>query len=237
MKREIPESFVPPIQCVPGANLSETIFSSVENSAPFYQFVTIRQAGDSNIEIWSSKPALSRPELSEDTYVENVVQTYSVQIPYTDQQDGKLITKFRTEHRNRTVAITKFLPKTDTPKEDLIEETYTVSVPYTEHLDSGTTMTRSRLESRTRLVDPNEVPHEVTTVTDSTLEPLANVTFYDRDGKQIARDIELDEPDATVPAVQIASAGHITGYFSQLLSNDAVFFVVSRSDENLDAVD
>ena len=116
MKREIPESFVPPIQCVPGANLSETIFSSVENSAPFYQFVTIRQAGDSNIEIWSSKPALSRPELSEDTYVENVVQTYSVQIPYTDQQDGKLIIKFRTEHRNRTVAITKFLPKTDTPK-------------------------------------------------------------------------------------------------------------------------
>jgi len=229
MSDEIPKNLTPPLQNPPGA-----VVTTIGESLPFYQFVTIRRGDELNLEIWSCIPAIQSPPLSDETYVENVIQTYAVQIPYTEVIDGKTLTKFRIDHRTRTVPVTKYLPKTNTPKEELVEETYSVSVPYTEHLENGVTVTRTRLESRTRLVDPNKVSDTLSAKTflsaktDSALEPLANVTFYNSAGNQIGADVVFDDSTSSVPAIQIAAAECITNYFAQILAPNAILFVVSR---------
>lgn len=225
MPPKIPDDLVPPLQNPPGATLD-----AEGQQTAFYQFVTIQRTEDSQLKIWTSVPAYKSPALSGETYVEEVVQTYAVQVPYTELVDGKEFTKLRTEHRTRTVPITKYLPKSDTPKEDLIKETYTVSVPYTERLDGGASVTRRRLESRTRMVDPNEVRNELTTLTDFVLEPLDNVVFYDLTGNRVNQNNIFEDCDSAIAAIQLADAEHIVDYFSHLLAVDAVCFVVFLSD-------
>lgn len=112
-------------------------------------------------------------------YTENVTQNYTVSVPYTEDVDGKKITRIRTETRTRTVPVrrtrkmnekelaaekekAKEEPEKEKDKKEEVAEQkpvatqvpvqipYTINVPYTEVDDDGNQIQRFREEKRTR---------------------------------------------------------------------------------------
>ena len=118
----IPDGSKPPMQNDPG------VFTPYGTS-PFYKFVTVCVSGQ-GIQIWESLPVPEIAEHDEDTYVENTIESYSVNVPYTTQADGESKTEFRIQNRKRTVQILKRRQPQGT-EERLEEHTYTACVPYT----------------------------------------------------------------------------------------------------------
>ena len=217
----LPDSSTPPMQNPPG------VFSfNPDGCAPFYRFVSISKT-DAGIEIWESLPILKSPDYDGDTYTENVIQTYSVHVPYTTESDGETVTKFRTEHRTRTVPIKRKTSKTsDGLPGNSWEHSFTVCVPYTEMID-GIPVTKSRLETRTRRVSENETPLDMRPLLQSKPYNRNSVKFYGIDGRELDIDDVLAGLDGYVPAIQIADAEHIAPYFSRILLPETLLLVVN----------
>ena len=217
----LPDSSTPPMQNPPG------VFSSnPDGCAPFYRFVSISKA-DAGIEIWESLPILKSPDYDGETYIENVIQTYSVHVPYTTESDGETVTKFRTEHRTRTVPIKKKTRKASAGLPGSSREhSFTVCVPYTEMID-GIPVTKSRLETRTRHVSEHETPLGMKPLLQSKSYSRNSVKFYDVDGRELDIDDVLAGLDGYVPVIQIADSDHIVLYFSRILLPETLLLVVS----------
>ena len=113
----IPDEAKPPMQ-----NDMGVFPSTIYGRSPFYRFVTI-SVSDDGVEMWESLPFLETAEFDGETCVENVTETYSVQVPNTTHTDGESVTKFSTQHRKRTVPITKRLPA-EGSEEQFVERVY-----------------------------------------------------------------------------------------------------------------
>ena len=133
----------PPMQTIPGEALYDTLAGE---GIPRFRFAVASLTDDGQLKLTESIPVpKTREPILEDgeTYTENVIQTYSVSVPYEEMVDGKTITKMRTEHRTRTVPIQRVKPKTGS--EDKWEtRTYTCLL-YTS--PSPRDRTRSRMPS------------------------------------------------------------------------------------------
>ena len=219
MSNTIPDAFKPPMQNAPGV-----FTTNADGCSPFYRFVSICNSQD-GIEVWESLPTMQAAEYDGETHIENVIQTYVVHIPYTTEIDGEPVTKYRTEHRTRTVPVRKRKQPDDTDKK-LVEHAYTVSIPYTEIVD-GIAVTRTRLETRTRLVPENEIPINLVPFQQSKSYCHQDVRFYDIDGKEISAAEVLGSLEPYTPVIQIADRDHIVPYFSQILKPTMLFMVVN----------
>ncbi len=216
----IPCGLEPPIQNAPG------VFASTpDGCSPFYRFVTIRKCDD-QIEVWEALPKLETTKFEGETYTENVIQTYAIQVPYTTQVDGQMITKLRTEHRTRTVPVQKRRVVSNDAEKAQVERSYTVSVPYSELID-GVPFTRTRLETRTRLVSSDEVPLQLVPSYQSVSYRREYVTLYSIEGKKLDLDEALSKLDQCFPVIQLADPGHIVPFFKKILKASTLFVVVT----------
>ena len=222
----LPDKLAPPMQNAPGA----FIFNP-QGTSPFYRFVTVQHSGPDCVDIWSSVPYLQPVEVEGETYVENTIQTYGVQIPYTERIDGQLFTRFRTEHRTRTVPVTRFRKQLEESTDAHVEQTYTVSVPYTEFV-GGVSVTRSRLETRTRLASQNEIPHTLASKPESNTHKFNALRFFDTRGVTLAADELLTNVGICFQAIQIAEVDHVVPYFEKLLNPETKFVIIDYSSDN-----
>ena len=212
----IPDGSKPPMQNDPG------VFTPYGTS-PFYKFVTVCVSGQ-GIQIWESLPVPEIAEHDEDTYVENTIESYSVNVPYITQADGESKTEFRIQNRKRTVPILKRRQPKGTEVR-LEEHTYSACVPYTEMID-GIPVPRSRLETRTRPASDNELPKSLAPLQQSKSYVSSNLSFYDIHGNKL-EDV-LESLEQYTPAIQIADADHIVPYFSRVLQPETLFLVVNQ---------
>ena len=60
-------------------NAPGVFVTNPDGCAPFYRFVSIRLEADC-LEVWETLPTLESQEYEGETYVENVIQTYAVQV-------------------------------------------------------------------------------------------------------------------------------------------------------------
>ena len=216
----IPCGLEPPIQNAPG------VFASTpDGCSPFYRFVTIRKCDD-QIEVWEALPKLETTKFEGETYTENVIQTYAIQVPYTTQVDGQTITRFRTEHRTRTVPIQKRRVVSGDAEEAQVEHSYTVSVPYSELID-GVPVTRSRLETRTRMVSSDEIPLQLVPSYQSISYRREYVTLYNVEGEKLDLDDALGKLDQCLPVIQLADPDHIVPFFKMILKPSTLLMVVT----------
>jgi len=212
------------MQTIPG----EALYDIVTEDLPRYRFAVAILQESGEVEIIESvpvrKPFTKIPSEGE-SWTENVVQTYAVQVPYTDIENGTPILKLRTEHRTRIVPINRIRPKKG--EENKWEErTYTVSVPYTEKREDGGVVRRTRLETRTRFAHVDEPksyfgPKEISSTT-----PLAALKCFSSSGEQL-KDSEIKEKlRFCLPVLLISSESFLDGdYFSKILHPDSMIIV------------
>jgi len=230
---DIPDSSRPPMQNAPGVVVSDSF-----GCVPFYRFVSICLSEDSvevieTLPTWgnSIRPAEENADSDTvETYVENVIQTYAISVPYTEQTGGETLTKFRTEHRTRTVPVTRRRKQSNDAEEKTEEHSYTVCVPYTEMID-GVPVVRSRLETRTRHVSKDQLPSKLHPLQQSQSYARNELSFYDVGGQQLDVDDVLESLDGHVPVIQIADPDHLVPYFSAILKPETRFLVVNVSPE------
>jgi hypothetical protein len=246
------KNLTPPMQNDPGIHIFDP---DNRYGVPYFRFATI-ELSENSLQAdsdESQKPTLAIstaiPEMvgtvldtslsdddtnEDDMEIENVHQTYSVQIPYNETIDGKQITRVRTETRSRIVPIkrkkVKYDPSAD--GEPPIQQAYTISVPYTEQveLEDGTTMTvtRSRLETRTRWVVPGErtVRFAPKVLSNSVAIDLAQC--FDRSGLRLTPNELMERlKETSKPALIVNSADHIVPYFLELLGPEVIIVVDS----------
>jgi len=189
------------------------------------------ETGEIRIRISRAVPVVAPSEHSPDDdgelTVENVEQTYMVSIPYTEVIDGQKIQRVRTETRARIVPIRrrKYKPAVSSGK-PLVEQTYTACVPYTEQVPladgSTVTVTRSRLETRTHMVDPDApqprlIPQMI--ANDYNVE-LTKCCFPN--GEEISDADKLRLLSTPTPVLLVRGTDSITPYFSGLLKADSI---------------
>ena len=80
----------------------------------------------------------------------------------------------------------------------------------------GVAVTRSRLETRTRMVAENEVPLELVPMYQSKSYERQNISLYDVSGKLVGFDL-LENAGGLVPAIQIADPSQIAPFFLSLI--------------------
>ena len=232
---------VPPMQNDPGIHIFDP---TNQRAVPYYRFATIQLSQEEDdkrsVVISTAIPEVDgrileteladEDDTDEDTIVENVRQTYTVQIPYTDTVDRKEITKLRIESRSRMVPIKRKRPKASSESDhEPVQQAYTVSVPYTEQIEcaDGSVMavTRSRLETRTRWVDPNEVSVKFQPRILFNSQDIDSVECYSMTGKRLTSAELLERLQTPRPALLLNSKQHIAPYFAQLLSPNAIIVV------------
>jgi len=218
-KNNIPDESKPPMQ-----NDMGVFPASIYGRSPFYRFVTISVLDD-GIELLESLPFPESAEFDGETCVENVIETYSVQVPNTTHADGKSVTRFTTQHRKRTVQIKKRVPM-EGSEERFIEHSYTVCVPYSEMID-GVPIARSRLETRTRLVSENEIPRSLVPLQQTKSIAFENLSFYNVDGQKLDANDVLNSLEQYIPVIHIADPNHVVPYFSKILKPETVFLVLN----------
>ena len=236
------DPFLPPMQNSPGIHqLSPYDGSSVRD----IRFATLRldepnenerrtltiSTAVPQLQLNSNQKAKAKADLQDDVEyeIENVVQTYSVHVPYDVIVDGKSETRMRKESRTRTVPVRR-RRNTDGSTEKLVKRSYTVSVPYTEQveLEDGTLMsvTRSRLETRTQFVDPDALPLTFVPNVVSNSFALEKVKCFSRSGDAISVAEVVERLSAGPQAcLMINSTEQIVPFFERLLDRDAIILV------------
>ena len=231
----------PPMQNDPGIHIFDP---TNKRAVPFFRFGTIGLAplveSEDNdgknplILISTAVPKVEgrivpheAVEEGDDVELENVIQTYTVHVPYSVEVDGYTETRTRSETRTRTVPIKRLKP-TANPEtgKPPVQQAFTISVPYTEQiqLEDGTTMsvTRSRLETRTRWVHPNELPVKFLPKVLETTRDLGMIQCFSKSGKPLTNDELLKKLTSSRPALLVNDSAHIAPYFAQLLSDNAI---------------
>ena len=215
----IPNEASPPMQNPPG------VFAcSPDGCTPFFNFVSICRT-EQGIEVWEALPVLKPVENDGDSYVETEIQTYALHVPCQTQSNGVEITRFSTQYKTKTVPIKKLGGESKREDEKLETQSHTVYVPYSEMVD-GIPVSRSRLETRTRLVSENEIPQTLKPLTRSKSYIRERLNFYDVGGRRLDVDDTLRSLDGYVPVIQIADPDHLVPYFSKILKPGTRFLVV-----------
>jgi len=213
---------VPPMQTIPGEALYDTLMS---DSIPRYRFGVARIDEQGKVEICESIPTKEAlPTITDgESYTENVIQTYSVHVPYTAIVNGVSETKYRTEHRTRTVPIQRIGPKPG--EEDQWEtKTFTVSVPYTENV-GDTIVRRARLETRTRLARIDESPRKFVPKEVISHCEIENLECYSTAGIAQTFDQIKDALQDSTPVILINHVDYITNYFEAMMRPNALLIV------------
>ena len=215
---------LPPMQTIPG----EALYDMVTEDLPRYRFATAGLNSENEVEIVESVPTLSpnpTPPNDGEVYTDNVIQTYSVQIPYTEVVDGNSITRFRSEHRTRTVPIQRVRPKAGAENK-WQERTYTVSVPYTEQIEGGGVIRRNRLETRTRICHVDEPPRNFEPKKVAAAWSIEDLECYSPTGDRLSNAEANARLKIPVPVVLISHADFIVGsYFANLLRPESCIIV------------
>ena len=181
-----------------------------------------------------------------EAYTENVTQSYTVNVPYTEMVDGKPVLRTRTETRTRTVPVQRFrkvkgadkdddsdekdeaeekVAEAEAPKVEMKKVPYFVQVPYTENVD-GKAITKFRLVRRTRTVP---IMDSIKTTSNAlvTAFALQDVEGYSIDGEAIEAKELKKRLVEKVPVILINDAKDIVDnpYFKFILKSDAIFLV------------
>ena len=179
-------------------------------------------------------------------YTETVTQNYTVSVPYTENVDGKPVTRTRTETRTRAVPVIRFrkrnkeeqaefdkqmakneednIPVIKTARTEQKTETYTVNVPYTEVVD-GRSITKMRQEKRTRTVSVTRGETETKTSIDSETYELGKIKCFSVDGSELSQKAIQKRLGERQPVILINSPKGIAPYFKKLLKEDTIFMV------------
>jgi hypothetical protein len=212
----------PPMQTIPGEALYDTLMS---DAIPRYRFGVARIDDQGNVEICESVPTKEAlPTITDgERYTENVIQTYSVHVPYTATENGVSVTKHRTEHRTRTVPIQRIGPKPG--EEDQWEtKSYTVSVPYTEQV-GDTIVRRARLETRTRLARIDEPPRKFVPKEVVSHCQIEELECFSPAGIRQSVGETKEALQASTPVILVNHADYITDYFEAMMKPDALLIV------------
>ena len=210
------------MQTIPGEALYDTLMS---DSIPRYRFGVAQVDDQGGVEIRESIPTKGPlPEITDgERYTENVIQTYSVHVPYTVMTDGVAETKHRTEHRTRTVPIQRVRPKPG--EEDQWEtKTYTVSVPYTEQV-GDTIVRRARLETRTRFARVDEPQRKFMPKEAVSRYKLDCLKCYSPAGIALSADEIKNALQDSTPVILVNHADYITDYFEAMMKPNALLVV------------
>lgn len=210
------------MQTVPGEALYDTLIS---DSIPRYRFAVAQVDDEGNVEIYESIPTMEPlPTITDgEPYTENVIQTYSVHVPYTAMTDGVPETKMRTEHRTRTVPIQRVRPKPG--EEDQWEEkTYTVSVPYTERV-GDMVVRRARLETRTRMAHVDEPPRKFVPSPAISSCRIENLECYSTAGTELTTGETKRALQTPTPVILVSHADYITNFFEALMKPNTILIV------------
>ena len=220
--RDYDSKLTPPMQTIPGEALYDTLMS---DAIPRYRFGVAQIDNEGNVEIRESIPTKEAlPTITDgEMCTENVIQTYSVHVPYTTMTDGVAETKYRAEHRTRTVPIQRVRPKPG--EEDQWEtKSYTVSVPYTEQV-GDTIVRRARLETRTRLARIDEPPRKFVPKEMVSHRKIDDLECFTPAGvAQTADEIKNALRNST-PVILISHADYITDYFEAMMKPNTLLIV------------
>lgn len=181
-------------------------------------------------------------------YTETVKQNYTVQVPYTEKVDGRLVTRTRSETRTRMVPVrrirkrteeeqaeyekkvgkekgkAKDKPKIEYAKRELVTTTYSVNVPYTENVD-GKPVTKSRTEMRTQTIPVMRGKTETVTKTKTKSYKMDSVKCFSVDGTELDSAAVKKRLSENCPVILINSHQAITPYFEAVLKPETLFMV------------
>lgn len=243
---------------------SEFTMSSDPDQLPVFRFATAQMDSKGNIVIATSSATQKLvaplsgsvdPELDPKgiRYTENVMQNYTVSVPYTEtDEDGNVTMRTRTETRTRTVPVVRFRKRNEEEQEAFDEKVaehkakmksvedeasavatnvaqqYQVQVPYTEVVD-GKKVPRTRVETRTRTLTVYRGKTETTMSVNSTKMALDKVTCFSVDGKELTEETIKKRLSERKPVFLVSSADAISfEYFKYLLKEDSIFVVVNK---------
>ena len=243
---------------------SEFTMSSDPDQLPVFRFATAQMDSKGNIVIATSSATQKLvaplsgsvdPELDPKgiRYTENVMQNYTVSVPYTEtDEDGNVTMRTRTETRTRTVPVVRFRKRNEEEQEAFDEKVaehkakmksvedepsavatnvaqhYQVQVPYTEVVD-GKKVPRTRVETRTRRLTVYRGKTETTMSVNSTKMALDKVTCFSVDGKELTEETIKKRLSERKPVFLVSSADAISfEYFKYLLKEDSIFVVVNK---------
>lgn len=255
----------PPVQA--STNSTQAIMSPDPDALPVFRFATAELNEDGNVTIATKQstqtlvaPMPKTPSAELDPkgirYTENMSQTYTVAIPYTEtDEDGNTKTKMRHETRTRTIPVTRYRKRNAEQQAEFekrvaeekekqeesddakvkpavstnVTQEYTVNVPFSVDVD-GETVTRTRSETRKSTV----VVFRGKTETKSTLNkktlPVDKLKCYDIDGVEL--DVETIKLRLTErqPVILVTSVEGITPFFRALLNPEATFIITPEEE-------
>ncbi len=258
----------PPMQA--DTNSQQVYMSTDPSALPVFKFATA-EISDGKVVVSTTKAeqkllapmpggsALS-PELDPKgiAYTENVTQSYTVAVPYTEMVSGKAVTRTRMETRTRTVPVARYRARNaeeqaehekaveEKKKEDaekgvekpeiepatveMVQQTYAVSVPYTEMVD-GVPTTRTRTETRTRTMQVTRGKTETKGKTVSSSYKIEEIKAYTVAGKELDQDAIKDRIAERAPVIVINSKKAISPYFEAILKPGTLFLVCPEKVE------
>ena len=231
----------------------EVVLSPDPKAIPTFQFAvaSLGENGKVVVNTASVKQKLVAKEPPTDpsveTYTENVLQNYTVQVPYTETVDGKNVTKVRTETRTRTVPVTRTrrvqlskekIAELEAEKEkakregredefsrtEMVEVSYTVNIPKTKTVD-GRNVTVMVPTTQLRKMSVVRGKTKTERVDDSNAYDLGDVKCFTVDGSPIDSEALKERLVGKAPVILIRTKESISPYFGALLKPDAIFMV------------
>lgn len=244
----------PPLQA--DTNSQQLEMSPDPKALPTFKFAMAKLNNNGEVEVATAlaiqkliAPIAPSIDLSEGIpFTENVQQNYMVQVPYTEEVNGKKVTRMRTETRTRTVPVTRIRKRTpeeqakyekkmekekeakkDEPeieyaKKETVTAIYSIQVPYTEMVD-GKTVTKSRSETRTRTVNVMRGTTETTAKIKKTTYKLDSVKCFSVDGTELESSDIKERMAEKCPVILINSKKAIGPYFEAILKPETLFMV------------
>lgn len=242
----------PPLQAE--TESADILTSPDPNALPTFAFVVASLNDDGRIEIKRSVPEQERLVMPGNAqtvgvpYTENVVQTFTVMVPYTEVVDGKPVTRMRAEKRTRTVPVTRIRrvkpdakkpqepdkqkpddpdekqPDPDKPVVKQVSVPYTVKIPFMVTVD-GKQVTKYREETRMRTVSVVRGKTKTAAKVSTESYAVGKVKCYGVDGRPIDEAEIRKRLQEKTPVVLIKDPKAITPYFEVLLHPRAIFMV------------
>ena len=245
----------PPLQA--DINSQQVQMSPDPSALPTFKFAMAKLNDDGEVEVATTSATQkliaaiggTKPDLSKGIpYTENVTQTYTVSVPYTEVVDGVSVTRTRAETRTRQVLVTRYRkrnaeeqaeydkkvkkekaadkvkPKIDYAKNEKVRSTYSINVPYTEMVD-GKAVTRMRVETRARTMQVLRGTTETMAKTEKKSYKMANVKCFSVDGTELDPAAAKKRLSENSPVILINGPKAIAPYFEAILKPNALFMV------------
>ena len=247
----------PPMQA--DVHSHQVIHAPDPSAMPVFQLATAELNADGRIEIRRTNVkqellaplSVSRPNLNPQgiQITEKVPQTYTVQIPYIENIDGKQVKKFRAEQRTRIVTVTKFRQRTPAEEKEFQkkiaeQKKSTKAKPEVQPARRETVRVKQRIMiPQTKMIDgqAHTVPVQVERLvaqsvlrgkskTSSTVEATSldfdKARFFAASGEELGTDKVRERLQDRVPAVVTNAVPKDFEYFTLLLKPQAIIIVM-----------